>query len=248
MITTVLLDFYNTLYAEHDWFELEVRGLPVAILRHLESDGTRFTPSQIESPRREYRRVRGEVESRGFEVSAEECVAHALQGAQIDVPGNLSELVERLISESYRPGCELPGAVECVRQLATEGYTLGIVSNALSTSFIRMSLGRSGIEDCFSGIFGSAEVGYYKSSPRLYEEALRSLGSQPEHTVMVRDNWKYDIQAAKAAGLRTVWYSSDGSRPVGDEADMVIRQLTQLPCELTKLQSSGAPSKRRYTV
>ncbi len=248
MITTVLLDFYNTLYAAHDWFELEVRGLPVAILRHLESDGIRFTPSQIESARQEYRRVRGEVESRGFEVSAEEWVTRALQGAQIDVPLNLRELVERLISESYRPGCEMPGAVECVRQLAAEGYKLGIVSNALSTSFIRMSLVGSGIEDCFVGIFGSAEVGYYKSNPRLYEEALRVLGCHSQHTVMVGDNWKYDIQAAKAAGLRTVWYSSDGSGPVGDEADMVIRQLIQLPGELTQLRCSDAPSETRYTV
>ncbi len=142
----------------------------------------------------------------------------------------------------------MPGAVECVRQLAAGGYKLGIVSNALSTSFIRMSLARSGIEGCFPGIFGSAEVGHYKSSPRLYEEALRVLGCQPQHTVMVGDNWKYDIEAAKAAGLWTAWYSSDGSEPVGDEADMVIRQLIQLPGELTKLQSSGAPSETRYTV
>ncbi len=239
MITTLLFDFYNTLYAAQEWFELEVRELPSETLRVLAGRGEASTAEQQARAREAWRRLRQGIESAGREISAEDGLRRVLAEVGVSVPEDLPQIVMSLQQGAYRLGREEPGMEECVRGLVEQGYRLGIVSNALSEDFLRWSLADTGISDCFSGIYASAAVGYYKSSPRLYEAALAGLGAHPEQTLHVGDSYKYDVRGARAAGIRTVWYAPGGDKPPSDDADAVIRHLSELPGVLRRLSQAA---------
>ena len=228
MITTVCFDFYNTLYAAHEWFELEVRELPSRFLHALSGQAPPFSPEQEERVRRAYRVVREEVHRSGREVTAEEGLRRACLGAGLPFPEGATKLLDRLQREAYRKGREEPGACECVRSLAAAGYRLGIVSNALHKDFILWSLQDSGLLGCFSGVFASADIGYYKSSPELYRRALDALETEPANAVHVGDSYRFDVLGARAAGIRAVWYSPLRAEPPGMDADATIAHLGQL--------------------
>lgn len=237
----MFFDFYNTLYVAHEWFELEIRELPSAVLAALREEGCGCSPAQELEAREAYRRVREGVHSSGAEVSATEGVRRAFSAAGVGVPQDLTGIIARLQRESYRPGREEPGAVECVRGLVADGYRLGIISNALWVDFLHWSLADSGMTGCFDGIFASAEVGYYKASPKLYEAAVRAMGAAPGEAVHVGDSYRFDVLGAKAAGLRAVWYSPASEQPPGDAADAVIKHLSELPAALASLSGEDGP-------
>ncbi len=235
MITSILFDFYNTLYAAREWFELEVRELPAQTLGVLTERAIPVSPSQQAQAGEAWRTLRSEVESRGHEINAVDGLRRVLREIGIAVPGDLPEIVSALQRGAYVPGREEPGMEACVRALHARGYTLGIVSNALSEDFLRWSLTDTGILDCFSGIYASATVGYYKSSPKLYEAALRGLRVSPQETIHVGDSYKFDVLGAGRAGIRAVWYTPDGVTPPGSDATAVIRSLDEVPPLLERL-------------
>lgn len=236
MISTVLLDFYNTLYAAHDWFDLEARTFPVEALRAL---GREPSPEEATALLGAYAEARRAVHVSGVELSAEDGIRQSFAATGVRADGDLPAMVDRLQRAAYRPGLEEPGAAPCVRALREAGYTLGVVSNALSGEFIRRSLAASGLLGCFDGVFASAEVGYYKTSPRLYEAALAALGARADEAAHVGDSYRFDVLGAKAAGLRAVWYAPGSEPPPGLDADAVIRRLSELPGVVARLNAAG---------
>ena len=100
----------------------------------------------------------------------------------------------------------LPDAEEVVRALA-ERYPLTIVSNGfIEVQYRKVEL--SGLRDCFQHIVLSEEVGAQKPNPKIYEEALRLNGCQPEEVLMIGDSWTSDIQGAINAGIDQLWVQS----------------------------------------
>lgn len=239
MITTVLLDFYNTMYTAREWFELEAHEMANRVLTILMGRGEAAASSATHALVHDaYREVRQEVHATGREVSAEDGVRHALEIEDIAIPDDLNAIIDRLINEAYFPDRETSGMVESVRALSVSGYKLGIVSNALYRSFLDNSLVESGIESCFEGIFCSAEVGYYKSSPKLYTAALTALGASADEAVHVGDSLRFDVLGAKAAGLRTIWYNPEPDGECHPEPDAVVERLGQLPEKIARLSSA----------
>lgn len=231
----MLFDFYNTLYAAREWFELEVRELPARTLGVLADRGIQVSPEQESAARDAWRTLRREVEGRGHEITAEDGLRRVLTELGIDVPDDLPQIVAALQRGAYVPDREEPGMAACVCDLRARGYTLGIVSNALSEDFLRWNLAETGIIDCFSGIYASAAVGYYKSSPRLYEAALLGLGARAEETVHIGDSYPFDVLGAGRAGIRAIWYAPAGEALPGPDATGVIRGLAELPALLERL-------------
>ena len=93
-----------------------------------------------------------------------------------------------------------------VRKLA-ERYPLTIVSNGfIEVQYRKVEL--SGLRDCFQHIVLSEEVGAQKPNPKIYEEALRLNGCQPEEVLMIGDSWTSDIQGAIHAGIDQLWVQS----------------------------------------
>ncbi len=90
-------------------------------------------------------------------------------------------------------------------------YRLGLVTNFMDGPTAREVFDALGYPDVFGSLVVSAEVGYLKPSPTLFERALRELGSRPESAVMVGDNYEADIVGAHAAGMRGILVNLGGA-------------------------------------
>ena len=92
-------------------------------------------------------------------------------------------------------------------QLRSNGWTIGIVSNATPDEVADWSecLLRDAVDDA---IF-SCQIGYMKPDPEIYNLACERLGISPTKTVFVGDGGFDELQGAAAVGMRPVqarWY------------------------------------------
>ena len=70
----------------------------------------------------------------------------------------------------------------------------------------------------------SEEAGVAKPSPRIFEIALERVKVRAEDAVMVGDSWTNDVEGARAAGLRAIWFNREG-RDSPDPTVPVLRSL-----------------------
>ena len=85
----------------------------------------------------------------------------------------------------------------------TSRWPLGVVTDGDGPTQ-REKLLRMGIEGCFQTVVISKEAGAAKPASRIFQEALRRLGSLPASEVLfVGDDPVRDIAGAAATGMRT---------------------------------------------
>jgi HAD superfamily hydrolase (TIGR01509 family) len=223
----VTFDFHNTLVQSERWFELEVRDLPAAFLRwRAARDGTPLPAATEEAARLAYRRLRGQIQAHGDELPAERCVALVLDEIGLPADGReIAAAVEALMQDTLAGAVPMPGAVETVAELADRGVPLAVVSSAVYHPFIDWALTRVGIRDAFAQVVSSASAGFYKSRTEIFDCALSALGAQARVSVHVGDSFKYDVQTARRAGMRTVWLSRDPAPDDGPPPDLILAHL-----------------------
>ena len=111
--------------------------------------------------------------------------------------------------------------------LAARGIILGVISNShrsLEAFKEHFKLG-----SLITTTVSSAEHGYMKPHPSIFEAALAQAGVPAENAVMVGDSLKADIEGALAAGMRAVLLRRSGDVPPAVPAGVtVIRSLTEL--------------------
>jgi putative hydrolase of the HAD superfamily len=92
---------------------------------------------------------------------------------------------------------------------------IGIVSNNLldeQQSKIRLCR----FEPYIDALVVSEAVGVAKPDPAIFAHALAALSCRPDEAVMVGDSWAADIEGARAAGIRAVWFNRSGrTAPAG---------------------------------
>jgi len=97
--------------------------------------------------------------------------------------------------------------------LARRSIRRAIVSNSSFTGeIIRRTLADLGILDRFELIVSSADYGFRKPHPAIFEAALFRLGLGPGEAWFAGDNVTYDLKGGLAAGMFTVLF-----RPADDE-------------------------------
>jgi FMN phosphatase YigB (HAD superfamily) len=201
-------DFHNTVAHCDDWFELEIRELPAAILGQLGRDGT--VPSDTETLQRAtstYRELRHEIMGTGIEKDAQASVEHVFATMGIDVaPVEIASVIERLMRESKRSLTPVPGAVEAISTLIAAGVPVGIISSAVYHPFLEWALDDFGVLDDLAFVATSASIGYYKSDTRIYHHAYGLVDASTELGVHIGDSPRWDVQVAREAGLGTVLY------------------------------------------
>lgn len=121
------------------------------------------------------------------------------------------------------------GADMLLRQLAAEGYILGLVTSApriLAESFIK----GQGWETLFSLSMCGDEVAHAKPDPEIYRRALALSGDIPEEVVVIEDS-PHGVQAARLAGIRTIGLAqeNDAKNLLVAGADATVPMLSQIP-------------------
>ena len=131
-------------------------------------------------------------------------------------------------------------AIPTLRKLESNGYRMGIISNAGDDQDVQQLARRFGINHYFDFILTSAACSYRKPHPRIFELALSNWYLVPSEAVIVGDNLDADIAGAKRVGLYGVWLSRRAAPRTEDQLriqpDASLSSLTELPAALDRLQ------------
>ena len=93
---------------------------------------------------------------------------------------------------------------EVVVELHGRGYTLGIISNLISSQEIPDWMEADGFTKYFKSVVLSSVYGRRKPDPAIYLEAARIAGVEPSRCVYVGDNLKRDVTGTRQAGFGMV--------------------------------------------
>ncbi len=97
--------------------------------------------------------------------------------------------------------------LQVLSQLRSNGWTIGIVSNATPDEVADWS--ECPLRDVVDDAVFSCQIGYMKPDPEIYNLACERLGISPTKTVFVGDGGFDELQGAAAVGMLPVqarWY------------------------------------------
>jgi putative hydrolase of the HAD superfamily len=83
-------------------------------------------------------------------------------------------------------------------------YALGSLSNG------NADLGRIGVADLFDVSLNARSIGAAKPARRCFEHLVGALHLEPHQVIYVGDDPLLDVEAARAAGLKTAWMNRTG--------------------------------------
>lgn len=132
---------------------------------------------------------------------------------------------EELYREHVRKGGiePLPGVFEWIHRLHREGWRQAIASAAPRAN-VEAILEAIGSADCFEKTVSAEDVHRGKPDPEVFLVAAAKLGVPAERCIVVEDA-AHGIEAARAAGMKSIGVSRDG-KPL--KADVVVSSLDRL--------------------
>ena len=102
---------------------------------------------------------------------------------------------------------------------------VGIVSNNIKTEQ-EGKLQLCGFTPYVDALVVSEAVGISKPDPRIFHVALEQLGVTADRAVMVGDSWSADIEGARAAGVRAIWFNR--MRAASPDPSYAVEELAAL--------------------
>ena len=135
------------------------------------------------------------------------------------------KLAHRMETEFTPQSIVRPADLETLKQLRTEGYTIGLVSNRSNPC--QQECEELGLLPYLDFAYVAAEVNTWKPDPAIFERAFEITQSQPENIIYIGDNYYADIIAARRAGLYPILIDPHSIFP---EADCTtINAVSDLP-------------------
>lgn len=160
----------------------------------------------------------------------------AAAGRAVEIAGRYRMAYE----DGWRP---VPGAGELLRALVGAGIRVAVVTNNLVAEQ-RLKLDRCGFSPHIDALVTSEETGVAKPDPAIFEAALRRVEAASDEAVMLGDSWPFDIEGARATGIRAVWLNRLGvERP--DRSVPELRSLEPAAEALRALVAGFDPHDQR---
>jgi beta-phosphoglucomutase len=121
----------------------------------------------------------------------------------------------------------MDGALVLIDQLREAGFALAIGSSAPPEN-VALTLDRLERRQAFGAVVTAADVRRGKPDPQVFLLAAERLGAAPQACVVIEDA-PIGIQAARAAGMKAIGFTSTGrQREQLAAADLVIAHLSEL--------------------
>ena len=148
----------------------------------------------------------------------------------------LPALVDRLLNHYYglmtENTCPYQSVPEVLSEIHGSGMELAICTNRTSKTTEHL-LGHFGLSEFFTAVVCADNVSAKKPDAAHLYQAIKSLSTAPERTVMIGDT-ATDVAAARNAGIKVVavsyGYSAQSAHKLG--ADAVLADFSQLPALL----------------
>lgn len=100
------------------------------------------------------------------------------------------------------PMIALPGAAACLRKLRAAGFAIAVCSNWGWD--LRADLECTGLVGEIDILVSSAQAGFRKPHPQIYESTLALAGFGAEEAAFVGDTLRTDVLGPQSAGIRSV--------------------------------------------
>ena len=160
------------------------------------------------------------------------------EAAGVEAAADLAARTAAAYRERYIAARQPVAGAEAFLAAVRARATVVIVSNNLVEEQ-QAKLRECGLDRYVDVLVVSEEAGVSKPEPRIFEIALGRARVGPDEAVMVGDSWTNDVEGARAAGIRAVWFNRDGS-DAPDPSVPVIRSLATTP-ETWRLLFGEAP-------
>lgn len=153
-----------------------------------------------------------------------------------------------LAAAAYRTGyiearTPVRGAAALLAALQPHARIVVVSNNLLAEQ--REKLRDCGLERYVDALVVSEEAGIPKPDPAIFRIALERAGVEAAEAVMIGDSWPNDIEGARAAGIRAIWFNRNGeSAPDAEIA--VIHSLE--PAEEVRRLVLASPDVRPERV
>jgi len=123
-----------------------------------------------------------------------------------------------------------PDVRSTLLRLKNDGLRLGVFSNSFFPYVMRqVEFWRFGLIDCFCYGATAADVGWLKPDRRAFEGACAGLAERPGNVAYVGDDLIVDIEGARQAGLKTIWYQPGvRAKCTLIQPDKVIHSISEL--------------------
>jgi HAD superfamily hydrolase (TIGR01509 family) len=141
------------------------------------------------------------------------------------------------LAERPRTGHLFSDARRCLDVLHAQGRTLGVISNSRSEESIRTLMESVGILRFFSVVVSSGTEGVAKPEAEIFHRALKRAHVRGPESFFVGDLAYTDAQAARAAGLHSVWLHRDGTGFGEDPPE--ITSLLEVPLVIRRIEEGS---------
>ena len=142
-----------------------------------------------------------------------------------DVDELSAEMNEWYLDELSRCSALVDGAIDLL-ELLGKRYLIGVLSNGFADVQYR-KLQTSGLWRYVQRMVVSDEIGVQKPDKRIFDYALREVGAEANEVIMIGDNPDADIQGAKSAGWRAIYFNRK-SKPSVAVADAEVASLSDV--------------------
>ena len=120
----------------------------------------------------------------------------------------------------------LPGAAACLRTLKAHGFAIAVCSNWGWD--LRENLEATGLTAHVDIFVTSAQAGWRKPHPRIYQSTLDLAGFDAGEAVFVGDSIRTDFLGPRSAGIRPVLLASDAGKAFGGERAASLAAVARL--------------------
>ncbi len=210
-----MFDIDGTLVA----FKFDVKGTRKAIIEELSKKGFDTSELDMTTP------TQTMVDAARMQVGSGKVRADFAE-----VRARLYSILDASEMESSKAASVFPGTRETLEYLKSKTVRLAVLTNSGRMAAAEI-LRRAGLQDCFEFVLCRDDVSMMKPRPDGLVMAISLLGMPRDQIFYVGDS-KYDIIAAKEAGLKVVAVplgNYSGAKLREEGADYVISSISELP-------------------
>lgn len=167
-----------------------------------------------------------------FEAMRAGRLAEVAAAFRVTVPDGAHRSYEEAYAPAFRSAQRLfPDVPGLLAAAEGERLPVALLTNSAQAP-TRVKLEALDLVARFDVVVTTDTLGFGKPDPRVYLEACRLLGSEPDAVVCIGDNLEWDVLGAQAAGLRAVWLDREGRGT--SEAVASVRGLDEVTAVLDR--------------
>ena len=142
---------------------------------------------------------------------------------------SLADIASRVFRAASRHNLALYDGVKDILDIFRNKYKMAAVSDG-QTLWAVPEMTRCSLEEYFSFVLVSGDLGFRKPDKRMFEMAVEKMALPAEEIVFIGNDMYRDIYGAKNAGLKCIFFQSNQGDHThhGAEADYIIYHFREL--------------------